>query len=80
LHFPHDFSDAADSVSREFIYECTKEHLVEMPGLPSAKQFVWKRSGPNHWADAVKVALVVWRYFTVPQYARPQAELTTAPS
>jgi hypothetical protein len=50
----------------EFLNEHTKEHLIEMPGAHSAKQYVWKRSGPNHWADAVKVALVMWRFFTAP--------------
>ena len=78
LHFPRDLSDAAASPTREFLYEHTKENLVEMPGLPSARQFMWKRSGPNHYADAVKVALVVWRFFTVPHDVRPAlpAELT----
>jgi hypothetical protein len=47
----------------EFLNEWTKEHLVEVPGAHSAKQFVWKRKGPNHWADAAKVALVIWRFF-----------------
>jgi hypothetical protein len=66
LHFFSELSDAPSSMSREFLTEHTKENLIELPGAHSAKQFAWKRSGPNHWADAVKVALVMWRFFMAP--------------
>jgi hypothetical protein len=67
LHYFKELSDAPNSPYLEFLNEHTKENLVEVPGVHSARQFIWKRSGPNHWPDAIKVALVMWRYFTAPQ-------------
>jgi hypothetical protein len=66
LHYFRELSEAPGSPSREFLLEHTKENLIELPGVHSSRQFVWKRSGPNHYADAIKVALVMWRYFTSP--------------
>lgn len=61
LIFPQEINQAEHW---PFVNEFTQEHLVEIPTAHAAKQFVWKRKGPNHWADAVKVALVLWRYLT----------------
>lgn len=63
IHFFKDLNDHPQSPHAKFIEQFTKEHLIEIPGAHSAKQFVWKRKGPNHWGDATKVALVIWRYF-----------------
>lgn len=67
LHYFQELSDAPNSPHLEFLNEHTKERLVEVPGVHARRQFVFKRFGPNHWPDAIKVALVMWRYFTAPQ-------------
>jgi hypothetical protein len=58
------FSEINEAVHWTFVNEHTQEHLVELPTAHAAKQFVWKRKGPNHWPDATKVGLVLWRYLT----------------
>ena len=58
------FDEINQAIHWPFMNEFTQEHLIEIPTAHAAKQFVWKRKGPNHWADAAKVALVYWRYLT----------------
>lgn len=54
----------------EFLKEHTTERLVELTSkdkgwMPhAAKQFTWKRKGPNHFGDATKGARVGFRYLT----------------
>lgn len=67
LHYFQELSDAPNSPHLEFLNEHTKERLVEVPGAHARRQFIFKRFGPNHWPDAIKVALVMWRYFTAPE-------------
>lgn len=54
----------------DFCKELCAEQLVQRGGegqdfLPdSAKEYVWKRKGANHWGDTVKVAIVGFRWLT----------------
>ena len=57
LSFSEDLSERD-----EFLIEHTNEHLIEDPLAHSARQFIWKKTGPNHYGDATKVALVLWRF------------------
>jgi len=68
LWFPSDVMAWED-----FVKELTNEHLVQRTMdrggadafLPHAsKEYEWKRKGPNHWGDGVKVAIVGYRYLT----------------
>lgn len=65
LWFPFDLDK--DSA---FALELCNEHLVQRSGdaneyLPeTAREFVWKRKGPNHWGDTIKIAIVAFRYMT----------------
>lgn len=65
LSFPEDLRK-----DDEFLLEHTNERLVELTAkdkswLPhAAKQFEWKRKGPNHWGDGSKIACVAFRWFT----------------
>lgn len=54
-----------------FLIEHSNERLVDLTSpkaghfLPnSARQFDWKRTGPNHGGDGTKVCCVAWRWFT----------------
>jgi hypothetical protein len=58
------------SINDELTKELCHEQLIQKGDegdeyLPdAAKEFVWKRTGPNHFGDAVKGALVGYRYLT----------------
>lgn len=60
-----------------FTDELCHEQLIQKGGvdeeyLPdAAKEFVWKRTGPNHWGDGVKVAIVGYRWLTRRDAAPP---------
>jgi len=67
----------------EFVKELCSEHLIQKTldqataseFLPSAaKEFEWKRKGPNHWGDAVKVAIVGYRWITRDDAEPPKPE------
>jgi hypothetical protein len=74
LWFPENLV-AAD----KFVIEHTKENLVEMPEAHAAKQFVWKRSGANHWGDCTKVGIVGLRLFLLSNSNDPAAEEAPEP-
>lgn len=65
LWFPEDLRKDDDA-----LIEHTNERLVELTAkdkgwLPhAAKQYEWKRKGPNHTGDGTKIALRAWRWFT----------------
>jgi phage terminase large subunit GpA-like protein len=46
----------------DFVNEFTNEELVTDPHAPAVRAAVWKRKGPNHWADALKVCLAGFKY------------------
>lgn len=68
LWFPADLRKDDDALLQH-----TTERLVEVTAkdkgwMPhAAKQFVWKRKGPNHKGDGTKIALRAWRWFTIDQ-------------
>lgn len=57
LWFPADTSD-------DLIEELCHEELVEDDSAPTAGMFTWKRTGPNHYGDCLKLVCVGWRYLT----------------
>ena len=65
LWFPEDLRK-----DDQFLLELTTERLVELTTkdkgwMPhTARQFVWKRKGANHFGDTVKIALAAIRMFT----------------
>ncbi len=54
----------------DFVKEHCNEHLIQLEAnsegiLPdSAREFIWKRKGPNHWGDASKICIVGFRWLT----------------
>jgi hypothetical protein len=59
---------------KDLIDEFCNEKLVEDPDAPTAKTFAWKRTGPNHWGDAAKVAITGFRYMMRHAGAPPKSE------
>jgi hypothetical protein len=55
--------------------QSTLDQTTAAEFLPSAaKEFEWKRKGPNHWGDAVKVAIVGYRWITRDDSESPRPE------
>lgn len=69
LHLPED-------ITNELIKELTNEHLLQAKdvGVHAAAEFVWKRTGANHWGDCIKNAYVLWTYLKRGQSAPVAAE------
>jgi hypothetical protein len=65
LHFPEDLQPSEDMAKELCCEQLIQRNSDAADYLPdAAKEFVWKRTGPNHKGDGVKVAIVGYRWLT----------------
>jgi hypothetical protein len=49
-----------ENVGEDYTQELLRERMVSVVNARGYEQVVWKRFGANHYADAEKLALVMW--------------------
>ena len=49
-----------DNVGTDYTEEMMRERMITVENTRGYEQLVWKRFGANHYADAEKLALVMW--------------------